>query len=90
MKAVGVIWGLLSYVGVHQHYKGLYKVMEVGVKNLNLKPNLNPSRSVPRHVAQQTTLLETNVETQKGPYRDYSPSKRDYMGSHVNLGECNP
>ena len=25
---------------------------------------------------EEVTLLETNVETQKGPYKDYSPSKR--------------
>ena len=26
------------------------------------------------------TLLETNMETQKGPYKDYSPSKRGLYG----------
>ena len=35
------------------------------------------------------TLPETNMETPNEPYKDYSPSKRDYMGFHVNLGECN-
>ena len=41
------------------------------------------------------TLPETNMETQKGPYKDYSPSKEGgggggggYMGFHVSLGEC--
>ena len=28
------------------------------------------------------------METQKEPYKDYSPSKGDYMGLHVSLGEC--
>ena len=28
------------------------------------------------------------METQKEPYKDYSPSKVDYMGFHVSLGEC--
>ena len=37
---------------------------------------------------QNLTLPETNMETQKGPYEDYSPSKRGYMGFHVTLGEC--
>ena len=36
----------------------------------------------------ETTLPETNMETQKGPYEDYSPSKRGYMSFHVSLGEC--
>ena len=36
-----------------------------------------------------TTLPETNLETQKGPYKDYSPSKRGLYGFHVSLGECN-
>ena len=34
------------------------------------------------------TLLETSMEAQKGPYQDYSPSKRVYMGFHVSLGGC--
>ena len=34
------------------------------------------------------TLPETNMEIQKGPYKDYSPLKRGYMGFHVSLGEC--
>ena len=39
------------------------------------------------------TLPETNMEAQKGPYKDYSPSKRalyGFPGFHVNisLGEC--
>ena len=30
------------------------------------------------------------METQKGPYKDYSPSRMGlYMGFHVSLGECN-
>ena len=33
------------------------------------------------------TLPETNMETQKGAYKDYSLSKRGYMGFHVSLGE---
>ena len=37
------------------------------------------------------TLPVTNMGTQKGPYKDYSPSERGlYMGFHVSLGECNP
>ena len=28
----------------------------------------------------ENTLLETNMETQKGPYKDYSPSKRGLYG----------
>ena len=28
------------------------------------------------------------METQKGPYKDYSPFKGGYMGFHVSLGEC--
>ena len=31
------------------------------------------------------TLPETNMETQKGPYKDYSPFEG---GLHVSLGEC--
>ena len=35
------------------------------------------------------TLAETNMETQKGPYKDYSPFKKaGYIGFHVSLGEC--
>ena len=34
------------------------------------------------------TLPETNMETQEGPYKDYSPLKGGYMGFHVSLGEC--
>ena len=26
------------------------------------------------------------METHKGPYKDYSPSKGDYMGFHVKFG----
>ena len=36
----------------------------------------------------EATLPETNMETQKGPYKDYSPFKGGYMGFHVSLGEC--
>ena len=37
---------------------------------------------------ENSTLPETNVETPKGPYKDYSPSKRGlYWVSNVNLGE---
>ena len=35
-----------------------------------------------------STLLETNMETQKGPCRDYSPSRMRLYGFHVSLGEC--
>ena len=28
------------------------------------------------------------METQKGPYKDYSPLKGGYMSFHVSLGEC--
>ena len=28
------------------------------------------------------------METQKGPYKDYSPFKGSFLGFHVSLGEC--
>ena len=28
------------------------------------------------------------MEIQEGPYKDYSPFKRGYVGFHVRLGEC--
>ena len=34
------------------------------------------------------TLLETNMETQKGPHKDRFPLKGGSMGFHVSLGEC--
>ena len=33
------------------------------------------------------SLPESNMETQKGLYKDYSP-KGGYMGFHVSFGEC--
>ena len=38
--------------------------------------------------AEWNTFPETDMETQTGPYDDYSPSKGGYMGFHVSLGEC--
>ena len=40
-------------------------------------PTYKPAES-PKMVA--LTLLETNMETQKGPYKDYSPSKMGLYG----------
>ena len=36
------------------------------------------------------TLPDTNMETQKDAYKDYSPFKRSYSGFRVSLGECIP
>ena len=46
-------------------------------------------RYSPRYRYGKHTLPETNMETPKWPYIDYSPFKRGgYMGFHVSLGEC--
>ena len=37
---------------------------------------------------ERATLPETNMETQKGLYKDYSPLERSSMDFHVSLGEC--
>ena len=34
------------------------------------------------------SVRETHMETQKGPNKDDSPSKRVLYGFHVSLGEC--
>ena len=47
-----------------------------------------PSQGFLKH-KQRNTLLETNMETQQGPYKDYSPSKRGLYGLHASLWECN-
>ena len=36
--------------------------------------------------SRQSTLPETNMETQKGPYTDYSPSKRGLHGFPCKFG----
>ena len=35
-------------------------------------------------------LLETNMETHKGPYKDYSPSERTIWASMLVSGSVNP
>ena len=35
-----------------------------------------------------STILETNVDIQKGPIKTAVPLKRGYMGFHVSFGEC--
>ena len=41
-------------------------------------------------LAQQFTLLETNMETQKGPIKTTVPLKWGYMGFHVSFEKCIP
>ena len=38
--------------------------------------------------SQLTTLPETNMEKRKGPIKATVLLKGDYIGFHVNLGEC--
>ena len=44
------------------------------VLQAKIPPNIIPS------FHRGVTLLETNMETQKGPYKDYSPSKMGLYG----------
>ena len=47
-----------------------------------------PARLFVKRFSVLITLLEINMETQKGAYNDYSPFKRGYLSFHVSLGEC--
>ena len=48
---------------------------DIGVSLCKLQPG-----SLPPRPKLNPTLPETNMETQKGPYKDYSPSKRGLYG----------
>ena len=52
----------------------------IGEEELGAKRRSEKASSVPARIPRCPTLLGTNMETQKGPHKDYSPFKRGLYG----------
>ena len=70
-------WNLLNTSGLEDAVS--LTPLSDGQVGVALQP-LYQAQWVGQERNEQDTLPETNMETQKGPYKDYSPFKRRAMG----------